>query len=103
MTHRKNETNKVCIPYCIFSLSYVNHSYILKEKVVAFAEKEKDEESEVFQVEEIKDQEEYRNLVPKGKGRLPVPPKSDFILRFVYFFLAVTNPVRASFWKTFLN
>ena len=67
VTHRKNETNKVHIPYCIFNLSYVNHSYIPKGKVVAFAEKEKDEESEIFQVEEIKDQEEYRNWVPKGK------------------------------------
>ena len=54
VTYRKNETNQVCIPYCIFSLSYVNHSYILKGRVVAFAEKEKDEESEIFQVEEIK-------------------------------------------------
>ena len=78
MTYRKNETNKVCIPYYIFNLSYINHSYIPKGRVVAFAEKEKDEESEIFQVEEIKDQEEYRNWVPKSKGRLPVPPKSDF-------------------------
>ena len=79
VTSRKNETDKVCIPYCIFNLSYINHSYIPKARVVAFAEKEKDEESEIFQVEEIEDQEEYRNWVPKSKGRLPVSPKSDFI------------------------
>ena len=29
--------------------------------------------------EEIKGQEEYRNRVPKNKGSLPVPPKSDFL------------------------
>ena len=40
------ETKKVCIPYCVFNLSYVNHSYIQKGKVIA--EKEKDEENEVF-------------------------------------------------------
>ena len=79
VTYRKNETNKLLIPYYIFNLSYVNHSYILKGRVVAFAEKKKDEENEIFQVEEIKDQEEYRNWVPKSKGRLPVPTKSDFI------------------------
>ena len=79
VTCRKNETNNVPIPYCIFNLGYTNHSYILKGRVVAFAEKEKDKESEIFQVEEIEDQEEYRNWVPKSKGRLPVPPKSDFI------------------------
>ena len=37
-----------------FNLSYVNHSYIPKGKVFAFTEKEKDEENEVFKVEEIK-------------------------------------------------
>ena len=26
------ETKKVCIPYCVFNLSYVNHSYIPKGK-----------------------------------------------------------------------
>ena len=73
------ETKRVCIPYCVFNLSYVNHSYIPKWKVIAFAEKEKDEESEVFKVEEIKGQEEYRNWIPKNKETLPVPPESDFI------------------------
>ena len=68
------ETKKVCIPYCVFNLSYVNHSYIPKGKVIAFAEKEKDEENEVFEVEE-----EYKNWIPKNKGTLPVPPESDFI------------------------
>ena len=73
------ETKRVCIPYCVFNLSYVNHSYIPKGKVIAFAEKEKDEENEVFEVEEIKVQEEYRNWIPKNKRTLPVPPESDFI------------------------
>ena len=75
----REETKKVCILYCIFNLSYVNHSYIPKGRVVAFAEKEKEEENEIFKVEEIKGQEEYRNWVPKIRGTLPVPPKSDFI------------------------
>ena len=48
------EQTKVCIPYCIFNLSYVNHSYILRGRVFAFAEKEKEEENEIFKVEEIK-------------------------------------------------
>ena len=39
----KEETKKVCILYCIFNPSYVNHSYIPKGRVVAFAEKEKEE------------------------------------------------------------
>ena len=73
------ETKRVCIPYCVFNLSYVNHSYIPKGKVIAFAEKEKDENNEVFEVEVIKGQEEYRNWIPKNKGILPVPPESDFI------------------------
>ena len=75
----REETKRVCIPYCILNLSYVNHSYIPKGRVVAFAEKEKEEESEIFEVEEIKGQEEYRNWVLKNRGTLPVPPKSDFI------------------------
>ena len=73
------ETKKVCIPYCVFNLSYVNHSYIPKGRLIAFAEKEKDEENEVFKVEEINGQEEYRNWIPKNKGTLPVPPELDFI------------------------
>ena len=36
------ETKMVHIPDCGFNLSYVNHSYIPKGKVIAFAEKEKD-------------------------------------------------------------
>ena len=75
----REETKRVCIPYCIFNLSYVNHSYIPKGRVVAFADKEKEDENEIFKVEEIKGQEEYRNWVPKSRGMLPVPPKSDFI------------------------
>ena len=73
------ETKRVHIPYCVFNLSYVNHSYIPEGKVIALAEKEKDEENEVFKVEEIKGQEEYRNWIPKNKGTSPVPPQSDFI------------------------
>ena len=42
-------------------------------------EKESDEENEVFEVEEITSQEGYRNWIPKRKGVLPIPPKSDFI------------------------
>ena len=71
----REKTKKVLILYCIFNLSYVNHSYILKGRVVAFAEKEKEEENEIFKVEEIKGQEEYMNWVPKNRGTLPVPPK----------------------------
>ena len=75
----REETKKVCILYCIFNLSYVNHSYIPKGRVVAFAEKKKEEENKIFKVEEIKGQEEYRNWVLKSRGMLPVPQKSDFI------------------------
>ena len=79
--NKQNErwTKKVCIPYCVFNLSYVNHSYIPKGRVIAFAEKEKDEENEVFKVEEIRREEEYRNWIPKNKGALPVPSELDFI------------------------
>ena len=73
------ETKKVHIPYCVFNLSYVNHSYIPKGRIIAFAETEKEEESEVFEVEEIRGQEEYRNRIPKNKGTLPVLPELDFI------------------------
>ena len=38
-----------------------------------------EEENEIFEVEEIKGQEEYRNWVPKNRGSLPVPPKSAFL------------------------
>ena len=61
------EQKRVRIPYCIFNLSYVNHSYILRGRVIAFAEKEMEEENEIFKVEEIKGQEEYRNWIPKNK------------------------------------
>ena len=46
---------------------------------MAFAENEEGEENEVFEVEEISGQEEYRNWVPKKRGFLPIPPKSDFL------------------------
>ena len=59
------EQKRVCIPYCIFNLSYVNHSYILRGRVIAFAEKEMEEENEIFKVGEIKGQEEYRNMGTK--------------------------------------
>ena len=75
----REETKKVCILCCILNLNYVNHSYIPKGRVVAFTEKEKEEENEIFKEEEIKGQEEYRNWVPKSRGTLPVPPKSNFI------------------------
>ena len=73
------EQKRVHIPYCIFNLSYVNHSYILRGRVIAFAEKEMEEENDIFKVEEIKGQEEYRNWVPKNRASLPVPLKSDFL------------------------
>ena len=72
------ESKKVCIPYCIYNLSYEHHSYIPKGKVVAFAEKE-ESENEVFNLEEVTSVEGYRNWVPKKKGFLPVLLKSDFI------------------------
>ena len=70
----KEESKKVCIPYCIFNFSYEHHSYIPKGSVVAFAENEDGEENEVFEVEEIGGQE-YRNWIPKKKGFLPISPK----------------------------
>ena len=73
------EQKKVCILYCIFNLNYVNHSYIPRGRVIACAKKEKEEENEIFEVEEIKGQEEYRNWVRKNRGSLPVAPKSDFL------------------------
>ena len=72
------EPKKVCVPYCIYNLSYEHHSYIPKGKVVAFAEKE-ESKNEVFDVEEVTSVERYRNWVPKKKEFLPVLPKSDFI------------------------
>ena len=74
----RREPKKVCVPYCIYNLSYEHHSYIPKGKVVAFAEKEEGK-NEVFDVEEVIGVEDYRNWVPKKKGFLPVPVKSDFI------------------------
>ena len=74
----KGEPKKVCVPYCIYNLSYEHHSCIPKGKVVAFAEKEEGK-NEVFDVEEVTSVEGYRNWVPKKKGFLPVPLKSDFI------------------------
>ena len=65
----RREPKKVHVPYCI---------YIPKGKEVAFAEKEEGK-NEVFAVEEVTSAEGYRNCVPKKKGFLPVPPKSDFI------------------------
>ena len=57
----KEESKKVCIPYCIFNFSYEHHSYIPKGSVVAFAENGDGEENEVFEAKEIGGQEEYRN------------------------------------------
>ena len=37
----KEESKKVCLPYCIFHFSYEHHSYIPKRSVVAFAENER--------------------------------------------------------------
>ena len=48
------EQKRAHILYCIFNLSYVNHSYILRGRVIAFAEKEMEEGNEIFKVEEIK-------------------------------------------------
>ena len=48
----RREPKKVCVPYCIYNLSYEHHSYIPKRKVVAFAEKEEGK-NEVFEVEEV--------------------------------------------------
>ena len=76
---QNREVKNVCIPYCVFNLSYENHSYIPKGRVIAFAERKKEDENEVFKVEEIRSQEEYRNWGPSKKGVLPVPSKSDFI------------------------
>ena len=50
-----------------------------KGSIVAFAENEDGEENEVFEVEEISGQEEYRNWVLKKRGFLPIPPKLDFL------------------------
>ena len=75
----RKEQKRLCVLYCIFNLSYVNHSYILRGRVIAFAEKEMEEKNVIFKVEEIKGQEEYRNWIPKNRGSLPVPPKSDFL------------------------
>ena len=77
-TEEIREPRKVYVSYCIYTLSYEHHSYIPKGKVVAFAEKE-ESKNEVFDVEEVTSVERYRNWVPKKKGFLPVPPKSDFI------------------------
>ena len=75
----KEELTKVCLLYCIFNFSYEHHSYIPRGNVVAFAENEDGEENEVFEVKEISGPEEYRNWVPKNRGFLPIPQKSDFL------------------------
>ena len=75
----KLEKRKKEFIFHVTFFSYINHSYIPKGRVIAFAEKEKEEENEIFKVEEIKGQEEYRNWVLKNRGTLPVPPKSHFI------------------------
>ena len=75
----EKEPKRVHIPYCISNLSYVNLSYILRGRIIASTEKETEEENEIYEVEEIKGQEEHRNWVPKNRGSLPVPPKSDFL------------------------
>ena len=62
-----------------FNLSYKNHSYIARDRVLTFAVREENKETEVFEVEEVRTQQEYRNWIPKKKGNIPVPPKSDFI------------------------
>ena len=76
---QNREVKKICILYCVFNLSYENHSYIPKGRVIAFAERKNEDENEVFKVEEIRSQEEYRNWGPSKKGVLPVLSKSDFI------------------------
>ena len=48
----KEESKKVCIPYCIFNFSHEHHRYIPKGSVMAFAENEDGEENEVFEVKE---------------------------------------------------
>ena len=63
----------------MFNFSYEHHSYIPKGSVVAIAENKDGEENEVFEVEEIGGQEKYRNWIPKEKGFLPIPLKSDFL------------------------
>ena len=77
--NKNKKVIKIRIPYCIFNLSYENHSYIARDRVLTFAMREENKETEVFKVEEVKTQQEYRNWIPKKKGNLPVPPKSDFI------------------------
>ena len=44
----EKEQKRVHILYCIINLSYVNHSYIPRGRVIAFAEKEMEEENEIF-------------------------------------------------------
>ena len=51
--------DKVCVIYCIFNLSYKNHSYIARDRVLAFVVRKDDEENEVFKAEEITSQQEY--------------------------------------------
>ena len=37
----REETKRVHIPYCIFNLIYVNHSYIPKGRIIAFLQRRK--------------------------------------------------------------
>ena len=46
---------------------------------MTFAKNEEGEENDIFEVEEIGGQAEYRNWVPKKKGFLPISPKLDFL------------------------
>ena len=73
----EKDQKRVHILYCILNLSNVNHSYTPRGRVIAFAEKETEEENEIYEVEEIKGQEEHRNWVLKNRGSLPVPLKSN--------------------------
>ena len=49
----EENTDKVCVPYCIFNLSYEKHIHITRDRVLAFAVREDDKGNEVFQKEEI--------------------------------------------------
>ena len=51
--------HKVCVIYWICYLSYKNHSYIARDRVLAFAVREDDKENEVSEIKEITSQQEY--------------------------------------------
>ena len=72
--------DKVCIPYCIFNLSYENHSYIARDRVLTFAVREENEETEVFKTIRSQHPTGIQKLDSKEKRESPSPSEIQFYM-----------------------